>query len=134
MAASGLGTKMVRRRGNCDASGSCRSFTLWGGTSAWPSVRRSTPDVSSARSLNLGSHGHEISGCELKLWIQSFVVGAKALARNETNYLILVNHILITLVGTPFISHQWGSLSGMGMPPTWEKGSHLPPGTTSLVN
>ena len=25
-----------------------------------------------------------------------------------------------------------GSLSDMGMPPTWEKGSHLPPGTTKL--
>ena len=36
------------------------------------------------------------------------------------------------LFGTPFICHQWGSLSDMGMPPTWEKGSHLPPGTTKL--
>ena len=38
------------------------------------------------------------------------------------------------LFGTPFICHQWGSLSDVGMPPTWEKGSHLPPGTTKLGN
>ena len=36
------------------------------------------------------------------------------------------------LFGTPFICHQWGSLSDVGMPPTWEKGSHLPPGITKL--
>ena len=38
------------------------------------------------------------------------------------------------LFGTLFICHQQGSLSSMGMPPTWEKGSHLPPGTTKLGN
>ena len=38
------------------------------------------------------------------------------------------------LVGTPFIHYQQGSLSDVGMPPTWEKGSHLPPGTTKLGN
>ena len=53
---------------------------------------------------------------------------------NETNHLVWVSHILITLFGTPFICHQQGSLSDMGMPPTWEKGSHLPPGTTKLGN
>ena len=36
------------------------------------------------------------------------------------------------LFGTPFVHHQWGSLSNVGMPPTWEKGSHLPPRTTKL--
>ena len=30
--------------------------------------------------------------------------------------------------------HQWGSLADVGMPPTWEKGSHLPPRTTKLCN
>ena len=68
----------------------------------------------------------------MKLQIQSFDVGAKALARNKTNHLILVNHVLVTLFGTPFICHQQGSLSDVGIPPTWEKGSHLPPGTTKL--
>ena len=34
------------------------------------------------------------------------------------------------LFGTTFIQHQQGSLSDMGMPPTWKKGSHLHPGTT----
>ena len=59
-------------------------------------------------------------------------MGTKALARNKTNHLIWGNHVLVTLFGTPFICHQWGSLSDVGMPPTWEKGSHLPPGTTKL--
>ena len=36
--------------------------------------------------------------------------------------------------GTLFICHQQGSLSDMGMPPTREKGSYLPPGTTKLGN
>ena len=36
------------------------------------------------------------------------------------------------LFGTLFICHQWDSLSDVGMPPTWEKGSHLPPGSTNL--
>ena len=38
------------------------------------------------------------------------------------------------LFGTLFICHQQGSLPDVGMPPTWEKGSHLPPGTTKLGN
>ena len=42
--------------------------------------------------------------------------------------------MLVTLFGTPFICHQLGSLSDMGTPPTWEKGSHLPPGTTKAGN
>ena len=36
------------------------------------------------------------------------------------------------LFGTLFVCHQWGSVAGVGMPPTWEKGSHLPPRTTKL--
>ena len=36
------------------------------------------------------------------------------------------------LFGTLFVHHQRGSLSDVGMPPTWEKGSYLPPGTTKL--
>ena len=75
-----------------------------------------------------------MSGCEQKIQIQSFKLGAKALTRNETNHLFWVGCILITLFGTPFIYHQWGSLSDVGMPPAWEKGSHLPPGTTKLGN
>ena len=59
-------------------------------------------------------------------------MGTKALGRNKTNHLIWVSCILVTLLGTPFICHQWGSLSDMGTPPTWEKGSPLPPGTTKL--
>ena len=79
-----------------------------------------------------GSQRHEISGCKLKLQIQSFIVGAKALARNHINHLIWDNCFLSMLFGTPFVCQQQDSLSDVGMPPTWEKGSHLPPRTTKL--
>ena len=79
-----------------------------------------------------GSHRHEISCCKLKLQMRLFVVGTKALARNKTNHLIWGNCILFTLFGTPFICHQQDFHSDVGMPPTREKGSHLPPGTPKL--
>ena len=37
------------------SSGSCRSFALEVGTSAWPSACRLTPDVLSTRSLSLAA-------------------------------------------------------------------------------
>ena len=37
------------------ASSSYRSFTLWGGMSAWPSIWRLAPDISSTRSLDLAA-------------------------------------------------------------------------------
>ena len=37
------------------------------------------------------------------------------------NHLVCVNCIFFMLIGTPFICHQWGSLTDVGMPPTWEK-------------
>ena len=113
-------------------SGSHRSFALWDGTSAWPSIWRLAPDISSSRSLNLAAMHMKLVVVKLKLWIQPFNVGAKALAKNKTNHLIWVNCVLVTLFGTLFIHHQWGSLSDVGMPPIWEKGSHLPQGTTKL--
>ena len=38
-----------------NASGSHRSITLWSGMSTWPSIWRLTPDISSARSLDLAA-------------------------------------------------------------------------------
>ena len=38
-----------------NAPGSHRSFALWAGTSAWPSIWRLAPDISSPRSLNLAA-------------------------------------------------------------------------------
>ena len=38
-----------------NASGSHRSFALWGGMSTWPSVWRLTPDISSTRLLDLAA-------------------------------------------------------------------------------
>ena len=61
-------------------------------------------------------------------------MGTKALARNKANHLVWISCILVMLFRTLFMHHQWGSLLDMGMPPTWEKGSHLPPGTTKLGN
>ena len=39
----------------------------------------------------------------------------------KKNHLVCISHAFITLIGTPFIPHQWGSLIDMGTPPTWEK-------------
>ena len=61
-------------------------------------------------------------------------MGAKALARNNINYLVWGNRFLITLFRNPFICHHWSSLADVGIPPTWEKGTHLPPRTTKLCN
>ena len=63
---------------------------------------------------SFGSHQHEIIGHELKLWIQSFFLGAKALARNNTNYLIWCGSLLTMLWGNPFICHQLGFLYKCG--------------------
>ena len=38
------------------------------------------------------------------------------------------------LQGNPFIHHQWGSFTNVGMPLAREKGNHLPTRTTKLCN
>ena len=59
-----------------DASGSHRSFALWGGTSAWPSIWRLAPDVSLTRSLNLAAMDTKLvamnwnSGYSHSMWAQ----------------------------------------------------------------
>ena len=113
-------------------------FALWDGTSAWPSIWRFAPDILSARSLDLAAIDmkllfiifNEISGCELKLQIESFKLGARALARNKTNHLVCMNCILFTLIWSPFICHQWGILHRHGDTSNLGKGSHLPLWTT----
>ena len=42
----------------------------------------------SSRSLDLAAIDTKLVAVNLKLWIQSFIVGAKALAKYNTNYLI----------------------------------------------
>ena len=60
---------------------------------------------------HFGSHRHEISGCELKLWIWSFFMGAKGPGKKSYKLLDLrwppPYHALF---GNPFICHQWGFL------------------------
>ena len=102
--------------------------------SAWPSIWRLVPDVLFPRSLDLAAIVMKLMAVKLKFWIQSFKLGTEAKVRNETNHLVWVSCILIKLFGTPFICHQWGSFSDVGTPPTWQKGSHLPPGTNKLGN
>ena len=59
-----------------EASNSCRSFALWGGISAWPSIWRLAPDVSSPRSLNLAAMDMKLvavnwnSGFSHSIWAQ----------------------------------------------------------------
>ena len=102
---------------------------LWG-----PPSGSLAPDILFPRSLDLAAIDMKLVAVNLNsgfghlMWVQ------RALARNKPNHLVWVSHVLFTLFGTPFICHQWGSLSDVEMPPTWEKGSNLPPGTTKLGN
>ena len=89
-----------------DASDSHRSFALWGGTSAWPSIWRLTPDVSSTRLLDLATMDMKLVAVNWNSRFSHSILGAKALARNKTNHLVWVSCILVTLFGTPFICHQ----------------------------
>ena len=117
-----------------DASYSHRSFALWDGMSTWPSIWRLASDILSTRSLNLAAMDIKLvavnwnSRFSHSIWVQ------RPWQDIKTNHLVWVSHILVMLFGTPFICHQWGSLSDVGMTPTWEKGSHLPLGTTKLCN
>ena len=112
--------------------GSCRSFTLWVGTSTWPSIWRLAPDVLSTRSLNLAAIHMKLMAVNWNSRYGHSLWAQRSLARNHINHLIWGNHFLFTLFRTPCVCHQWGFLSDMGVPPTWEKGSHLPPRTTKL--
>ena len=48
-------------------------------------------------------------------------MGAKALARNNINYLVCGNCFLVMSCRNLFIHHQQGSFTNMGMPPAREK-------------
>ena len=48
-------------------------------------------------------------------------IRCKGPCKKSKNHLVCVSHVFITLIGTPFICHQWGSLADVWMPPTWEK-------------
>ena len=100
-----------------DASGPCRSFALWGGMSAWPSVWRLASEVSSTRSLILATMDMKSVAVNWNSGFSHSFLGAKALARNKTNHLVWVSHILVTIVlglhlyttnGAP--SQMWGCL------------------------
>ena len=62
--------------GLSDTSSSHRSFTLWAGTSSWPSIWRLAPDISSARLLDLAAMDMKLvavswnSGNTHLLWVQ----------------------------------------------------------------
>ena len=78
MVASWPGTKMVSRRENYLMLLTPMGPLNFGmAHSTWPSISGLTPDVLFPRSLDFGSHQHEISGCELKLQTQSFNFGWK---------------------------------------------------------
>ena len=71
------GDQDSKQEGNLsNASSSHRSFALWGGMSAWPSIWRLTPDISSTRSLNLAAMDTELvdvnwnSGYSHLMWVQ----------------------------------------------------------------
>ena len=64
---------------------------------------------------------HNSSGYELKLPIKSHKLGAKAPCKKWKNHLDCINCVFSMVIGTPFICHQWGPLTDVGMPSTWEK-------------
>ena len=55
MVASWLGTRQQVGGELSNMSDSHRTFALWDGMSAWPSVWRSAPDILFTRSLNLAA-------------------------------------------------------------------------------
>ena len=117
-----------------NAPNSLGSFALWEGMSAWPSIWRLAPDVLFSRSLHLAAIDTKLVAVN---WTPDWVIqiGHKGPGKKQkTTHLVWVSCILVMLFGTPFICHQQGSLSDVGMPPIWEKGSHFPPWTTRLGN
>ena len=135
MAVSWPVTKMVSGRENyMMLSNPIGPFTLWGGTSAWPSIWRLDPAISSTRLLNLAAMDIKLVAVNWKSRFSHSIWPQRPWQEIKTNHLLWVSHILVTLFGTLFICHQGGYLSNMGTPPTWEKGSHFPPGTTKLGN
>ena len=86
----------------------------------WPSVWMLCQDIWPSKSLNLVAIDMIVvamnwnSGSSHTNW-------AQRPWQEIRKHLVCISHIFIMLIGTLFICHQWGSLAGMGMPPTWEK-------------
>ena len=115
-----------------NASGSCKSFALCGGMSTWPSIQRLTPDVSSTRSCDLAAMDTKLVAVNWNSRYNHLMWAQRPWQEIKQTTWFELTASLSHCFGTLFICHQWGFLSDMGMPPTWEKGSHLPPGPTNL--
>ena len=129
----GHGPRWQVRGGTSQCSVSLGSFQPWDGLSVQLSIWGFVPDVQSSRSLDLMAIDTVIVAINWN-YRSSHSNQAQYLLQEIKKYLVWVSHILVMMFGTPFIHHQWGSLSNMWTPPTWEKGSHLPPQTTRLGN
>ena len=134
MVASWPGTKMVSGGKLPDTSDSHRSFALWGGMSAGPSIWELTSDISFPRLLNLAAIDMKLvavnwnSGFSHSMWVQRPWQEIK-----KTTWFGLAMSLSHCL-GLHLYATNGGSLLDVGMPPTREKGSHLPPRTTKLGN
>ena len=113
---------------------SCGSFALCSGTSAWPSIWRLAPDVSSTMSLDLAAMDTKLVAVNWNFGFSHLIWSQRPWQEIKQTTWFELAASLSHCFGTLFICHQWGSLSDVGMPPTWEKGSHVPPGTTKLGN
>ena len=115
-----------------NASSSHRSFTLWDGTSMWPSVWTLIPDISSTRSLNVAAMDMKLvavnrnSGYSHSMWVQR----PRQEIKQTTWFEITTS--LSHCLGLHLYATNGAPVPDVGTPPTWEKGSHLPPGTTKL--
>ena len=97
-----------------------RSFAVWSGTSAWPSIWRLTPDISFTRSLDLAAMDTKLLAVNWNsryshlMWVQ------RPWQEIKQTWFELTTSSSCCL-GLPLIHHQWGSLSDVGTPPTWRK-------------
>ena len=96
------------------------SFIFLDGLSLWPSILRLPPDIQSSKSLDLVAIGMIVVAVNWNSG-SSHTNRGQRLLQEMKNHLVCINYIFFTLIGTPFIHHQWRSLTDVGTPPTWEK-------------
>ena len=135
MVASWLGTKMASGRENYPMLLSpIGPFNFGMALLHGPSIWGLAPDILFPTLLNLAAIDMKLMAVNWNfrfghsVWVQRPWQEIK-----ERTWFWLATSLSHCL-GLHFICHQWGCLSDMGMPPTGEKGSDLPPRTTKLGN
>ena len=84
----------------------------------WPSIWRLAPDVQSSKLLDLAAIETIVVAVNRNSGLSHRCQGP---CKKSKNHLVCISLVFITLIGTLFICHQWGSLENMGKLPTQEK-------------